>query len=103
MALNTELDLVLITLTIKLAKTGAKVIDTNGAGRAYVRVYNLDTKGLNIVKKAMSANGVRYISKSMGFYTGYDNFRGTACSTAESIANALNNLGINAYPEMVGD
>lgn len=101
--LGIDLNLDLITLAIKLAKTGAKVIDTNGAGRAYVRVYNLDTKGLNIVKKAMAANGVRYISKSMGFYTGYDNFRGTACSSAEGIANALSNLGIPAYPEMIGD
>lgn len=101
--LGVDLNIDLITLAIKLAKTEAKVISTNGAGRAYVRVYNLDTKALNIVKKAMAANGVRYISKGMGFYIGYDNFRGTACSSAEGIANALSNCGIPAYPEMIGD
>lgn len=94
---------------IQIAKSKAKFENTNGAGRAYVCLDGTDTKQLNIIKKAMTILGYRYIGKAYGtcskkaFYIGYDNFQGRSISTAQNISNALRNMGISCSWDAVSD
>lgn len=94
---------------LQIARSKAQFKNTNGAGRAYVCLDGTDTKQLNVIKKAMTILGYRYIGKAYGtcsnkaFYIGYDNFQGRAMSTAESMATALKNIGISASYDAVCD
>lgn len=97
-----------IIQAVKEGKRDAKIRNTNGAGRAYIDITEKDKQKKVLIKKAMISEGFTYIGKMPGvgknvFYVGYDNFIGSALSTAESVSKKLREIGIDAYADAIGD
>jgi hypothetical protein len=79
----------------------------SGCGRAYVCV-TADKATVKAVAAACKRLGLRFLSKAYGsgcnaIYIGYDNCDGRALGKSEAFAAVLNERGIPAYADAVGD
>jgi hypothetical protein len=79
----------------------------SGCGRAYVSVCG-DRATINAVSAACKKLGLMFLRKAHGtcgnvIYIGYDNCDGRALAKSEAFAKVLNERGIRAYTEAVGD
>jgi len=79
-----------------------------GCGRAYVCLSKVDKVTLAAYRAAADELGVRYLPEAYGtgkrcLYIGYDNASGVPLAQAEAIAQNLQELGLPAYDDGVGD
>jgi hypothetical protein len=97
-----------IASAIIAGRNKPRICNNQGACRVYLGFYDVTTKQLNQIKKALSSCGIRYIGKAYGSgnkcaYIGYDNFRGNLYPMAQNIASEIKMLGIKCYADAIGD
>lgn len=93
---------------VKALEEGLVVENYHGrCGRAYVTLV-CDRKTTNLVKKAATKVGIRYLNEAYGtsghvLCCGYDNADGRALAIADKIEKNLREIGIKCYADAVAD